>query len=159
MQGYFEVGIFQPNNDPNIGVLWRSAYQLGAAGIFTIGGRSRRMHTDVFHSAYHIPLRHYQTFEDFLVARPEGARLVGIEMGGQPLSQFVHPAQAIYLLGSETNGLPSRILSACNAVIALEAVQRASYNVATAGSIVLYHRQFLQQSYPRKENPEDFKNP
>ena len=143
MHGFFEIGIFQPNNEPNIGVLWRSAYQLGAAGIFTIGGRYRRMHSDVFNSGYHIPLRHFLTFEDFLAARPVGARLIGIEMGGQPLSQFTHPAQAIYLLGSETNGLPPKILAACNAVITLEAVQRLSYNVATAGSIVLYHRQFL----------------
>jgi tRNA G18 (ribose-2'-O)-methylase SpoU len=143
MPGYFEIGIYQPNNDANIGALWRSAYQLGAAGIFTIGGRYHHQPSDVFRSAYHIPLRHYAAFEDFLTARPEGARLVGIEMGGQPLSQFVHPAQAIYLLGSESIGLPAKILSACNSVVSLEAINRASYNVATTGGIVMYHRQFL----------------
>ncbi len=36
---YFEIGIFHPKTKENIGTLWRSAYQLGAAGIFTIGKR------------------------------------------------------------------------------------------------------------------------
>jgi tRNA G18 (ribose-2'-O)-methylase SpoU len=41
-------------------------------------------------------------------------------------------------------GLPEKVLAHCNAVVAIEAVNRASYNVAVSGSIVLYHRLFLQ---------------
>jgi tRNA G18 (ribose-2'-O)-methylase SpoU len=142
--GYFEIGIYQPRSNENIGTLWRSAYQLGAAGIFVIGRSYRRQSSDTETTLRLIPLRHYLTFEDFLLARPIGAQLVGIEMGGQPLSTFHHPERAIYLLGSETNGLPERILQQCNAVVSLEAVNKASYNLAVAGSIVLYHRQFMQ---------------
>ncbi len=86
-----------------------------------------------------------RTLEDFLENRPLGAQLVGIEIGGTPLSQFRHPERAIYLLGSEATGLPARVLEKCNAVIALEAVRQASYNVAVTGSIVMYHRVFLQK--------------
>jgi len=35
--GYFEIGILHPRNSANVGTLWRSAYQLGASGIFIIG--------------------------------------------------------------------------------------------------------------------------
>ena len=139
---YFEIGIFHPRNNENIGTLWRSAYQLGAAGIFTIGRAYRRQTSDVVRAEYQIPLRHYLAFEDFEAARPVGALLVAIESGGIPLAQFHHPDQAIYLLGSEANGLPPQVLARCNAVVTIEAINKASYNVAVAGSLVMYHRVF-----------------
>ncbi len=142
--GYFEIGVYNARNRENIGTLWRSAYQLGAAGIFTIGRPYRRQPGDTFQTFQHIPLREYPRFDDFLAARPVGAVLVGIEMGGTPLSRFRHPENAIYLLGSEDMGLPARVLEGCNEVVSLEAVNRPSYNLAVAGSIVLYHRVFLQ---------------
>lgn len=143
--GYFEIGIYLPRNGMNVGTLWRSAQQLGAAGIFTIGRPYRRQTSDPFNAPGNIPLRWYEDFEQFLSSRPSGAQLVGIEMGGLPLAQFTHPDQGIYLLGSEDNGLPARVLEKCNAVIALEAVRQASYNVAVTGSIVMYHRVFIQK--------------
>jgi tRNA G18 (ribose-2'-O)-methylase SpoU len=63
-------------------------------------------------------------------------------MGGIPLSQFSHPPCAVYLLGSEANGLPPRVLAACQALVTIEAVRDLSYNVAVAGSIVMYQRVF-----------------
>ena len=61
-------------------------------------------------------------------------------MGGTPLDEFEHPENAVYLLGSEDNGIPPRVLEACGACVALSAERYASYNVAMAGSIVLYDR-------------------
>ena len=48
MKGYFEIGIYQPKYEENIGTLMRSAYQLGAAGVFTVGKRYRKQVGDVF---------------------------------------------------------------------------------------------------------------
>lgn len=141
--GYFEIGVFHPRSSDNVGTLWRSAYQLGAAGIFTIGRPYRRQTSDTQQAAYQIPLRNYPSFEDFLANRPVGAMLIGIEMGGQRLSTFSHPERAVYLLGSESDGLPDHIQQQCNAVIGLESVNYPSYNLAVAGSLVLYHRIFL----------------
>jgi tRNA G18 (ribose-2'-O)-methylase SpoU len=87
-------------------------------------------------------MRHYETFDEFFVNRPVGATLVGIEMGGEPLSEFTHPRNAVYLLGAEDYGLPPDILEKCNKVVSLQAIRQASYNVAVAGSIVLYDRVF-----------------
>lgn len=138
--GYFEIGIFQPRTNENIGTLWRSAWQLGAAGIFTIGKKQRKQTSDILNVPERIPMRHYDSFAEFLTARPLGARLIGIEMGGTPLAGFSHPSRAIYLVGSETNGLSKQVLAHCDAVVELESLNYASYNLAVAGSIVMYHR-------------------
>ena len=143
---FFEIGIYHPRREQNVGTLWRSAFQLDAAGIFTIGRRYKPQPSDVFKTIHHIPLRHYATFDEFLQHRPIGAELVGIELGGTPLSQFQHPLKASYLLGSEDNGLPSFILKQCNAIVSLEAATKPSYNLAVAGSIVMYHRCFLNEN-------------
>lgn len=39
-RGYFGIGIYKPKTNTNIGTLWRSVFQLGAAYIFVIGQRS-----------------------------------------------------------------------------------------------------------------------
>lgn len=139
---YFEIGIYHTKTAANIGTLWRTAHQLGASGVFTIGRRYKAQCTDTLKTPRHIPLRHYLDMDDFNRHRPEGAILVGVEMGGTPLREFAHPGLAIYLLGAEDHGLPPDVLARCNSVVSLEAVCQPSYNVAVAGSIILYDRIF-----------------
>ena len=38
--GFFAVGVYNSKSADNVGTLWRSAFQLGAAYIFTIGARN-----------------------------------------------------------------------------------------------------------------------
>jgi len=137
---FFEIGIFAPIHNENIGTLWRSAYQLGAAGIFVIGKWRRSQASDTARTMLEIPFRNYLNWENFLQHRPVGSRLVGIEMGGEPLASFQHPTQALYILGSEANGLPDYVQKHCDHIIHIEALRDSSYNVAVAGSIVMYHR-------------------
>jgi tRNA(Leu) C34 or U34 (ribose-2'-O)-methylase TrmL len=67
MSGYFEIGIYQPKHDVNIGTLWRSAYQIGASGLFLIGDiKYKHQSTDTYCATRHIPLRHYPSFADYL---------------------------------------------------------------------------------------------
>lgn len=140
--GYFEIGVFQGKTVENLGTLWRSAYQLGASGIFIIGRRFRRQASDTLNAYQHIPLREYVDFEHFQSSRPYDCLLVGIEMGGIPLSRYCHPERATYLLGTEDNGLPQKVFDKCQDIVSLEATRLAPYNVAVAGSLVMYHRQF-----------------
>lgn len=144
MSGFFEIGIYHTKTKMNVGTLWRSAFQLGASGIFTIGKRYPKQASDTIKAYRHVPMREYVIFDDFLKSIPKGAQLIGIEMGGIPLSEFKHPKQAIYLLGAEDSGLPQGIISRCHRVISIESVRTESYNVAVAGSIVIYHRKYLQ---------------
>lgn len=140
-RGYFEVGIYHGKAAVNVGTLWRSAFQMGAAGIFTIGKRYPRQASDTVKAYRHVPMREYATFDDFHAALPYDAPVVAVEMGGRPLAQFTHPERAIYLLGAEDHGLPPEILARCHRRVALQAIRTESYNVAVAGSLVMYDRQ------------------
>lgn len=147
-RGFFEIGVYHPKTEENIGTLMRSAFQLGAAGVFTIGRRYRAQSSDTYKTLRHVPVRHFATFAEFQDARPMGARLVGIEMGGKSLGESSHPQSAVYLLGAEDHGLPPDVLAECQQVISLDAVRVPSYNVAVAGSLVMYHRNFLGKVCP-----------
>src|SRR3990172_3029293 len=99
MRGFFEIGIYHPKTETNVGTLWRSAMQLGAAGIFTIGRRYKKQSSDTMKSYLHVPCRHFETFDAFQEARPLNALLIGVEIGGRSLNGYTHAQQAIYLLG------------------------------------------------------------
>lgn len=150
MMPYFEIGIYQTKTVDNVGTLWRTAYQLGAAGIFTIGKRYKRQPGDTYKTMCHIPLRDFATFDEFRAQRPREAVLVGIETDGIPLDEFNHPKQAIYLLGAEDAGLPPEVIGHCNCIVSLRAINQLSYNVAVAGSIVMYDRLYRPRANPSR---------
>ena len=83
--GFFGIGIYQAKHFENVGVLWRGAYQLGAAFIFTVGKRYRPPATDVAMAWIHIPLYNYGSFDECGASLRYSCRLVGVEMGGEPL--------------------------------------------------------------------------
>lgn len=145
MRGYFGIGIYQPKTGENVGTLWRSAYQMGASFIFVIGRRYKKQGSDTCQAYRHIPLYQYETYEDFKKARPYDCQLIGIEFceKSRPIKEFVHPQQAIYILGSEDGGLPNVVIEDCQHILELPSVRTPSYNVAVAGSLVMYNRQFV----------------
>jgi tRNA G18 (ribose-2'-O)-methylase SpoU len=61
-------------------------------------------------------------------------------MGGISLSEYKHPVRCDYLLGSEDNGLSDSIIRYCHDLVSLSAVRTASYNVAVAGSLIMFDR-------------------
>jgi len=140
MSGYFGIGIYQVKTGPNVGVLWRGAYQLGASFIFTIGSRYKPQSADVHQTWRHIPLFRYDTFEEMMAASVYSCQLVGVEMGGESLPAFEHPDRAIYMLGAEDGGLPKFVLAHCQSVVSIHAARRQSFNVAQAGTLVMYDR-------------------
>ena len=64
-------------------------------------------------------------FADFAKALPYSAQLVAVEMGGEPLAEFEHPKRAVYLLGSEDNGIPEYVLRMCHKRVTLPCVRCA----------------------------------
>lgn len=147
-RGYCAIGIYGCKTEVNIGGLWRSAHAFGAAYIFCIGPRYhrglRRQASDVSHASDNIPFLVYDSFQQFLAARPRGATLIGVEQAtaSVPLETFCHPRCCIYLLGAEDGGLPANVLATCNKIVAIQTP--VCLNVATAGSIVLYDREQKQ---------------
>lgn len=139
-RGYFSIGIYHPKTVENVGTLWRSAFIMGAAYIFTIGKRYKKQPSDTVCAWRHIPLMEFETWEDFKTARPSGSLLVAVEnsAGAKPVRNFCHPERAVYILGSEDHGLPDSVLSEANHTVILPG--DFCLNVATSGSIIMFDR-------------------
>lgn len=103
--GYFGIGVYNSKAADNVGTLWRSAYMLGAAFIYTIGSRNAwEKVADTYKSWRHVPAFRYENWEAFCAVAPFNCQWVAVEMGGEPLSSFVHPERCVYLLGAEDAG-------------------------------------------------------
>jgi tRNA G18 (ribose-2'-O)-methylase SpoU len=137
-RGYCGIGIVGGKNSANVGTLWRSAANMGAALIFTVGRRFPQQASDTIKAWRHVPYFEVDAIDELPI--PKGCVLVGVEQteNAEPLPTFVHPERAIYILGAEDNGLPRRVLERCHRVI--EIPSSRCLNVAVAGSIVLYDR-------------------
>ncbi|HEY5866310.1 MAG TPA: RNA methyltransferase [Candidatus Tectomicrobia bacterium] len=147
--GYYGIGIIGCKSKLNIGTLWRSAYAFGASYIYTIAPRferaiHRRQRSDTVDARRHLPYFVYETPELFFATRPYHVPIIAVELSPEaaPLETYIHPKQAVYLLGAEDKGIPEYVLERCNSIIQIH----SSYclNVATAGSIVMYDRQQKQ---------------
>lgn len=140
MRGYWGLAVYKPKTEANIGGLWRSAHAFGAGFLMVIGARYRRQCTDTSNASVHIPLFHYRTLEDFLEYIPYGCQKVAVELveGAIPLTRFVHPAQAVYILGGEDMTLPQSVIKHCQSVVVIPTA--ICLNLSTAGSIVAYDR-------------------
>lgn len=139
-QGFFGIGIFNGKTPENLGVLWRSAQNMGASYIFTIGNRYAKQACDTHKAVGAMPYFHYQTFNDFYKHLPKGAMLVGVELDEKavPLETFEHPRRCVYLLGAEDHGLSKEAIDQSHFLVKFNS--RLSLNVAVAGSIVMYDR-------------------
>lgn len=137
---FFGIGIQNGKTPENLGVLWRSAQNLGASFIFTIGNRYAKQACDTHNAVKSIPYFHYDTFEAFFNNIPKGARLVGVELTEEavPLETFKHPRRCVYLLGAEDHGLSNQAIEKSHFLIKFQS--QLSLNVSVAGSIVMYDR-------------------
>lgn len=144
MRGFFGIGIYAPKKSVNIGTLWRGAYLFGANFMFTIGGQKySKQASDTYNTTKHIPLWHFESFEDFKKVMPVDAPLIAVELISEAMDIgcFNHPERAIYMLGAEDNGIPIEICKQCHKTIYLPTPIPRSMNVAVAGNIVMYDRQ------------------
>lgn len=140
-RGYFGIGVFNSKTEQNIGTLWRSATILGADFIFTIGKRYRKQCTDTTKAPRHIPLFHYEDWDDFMKHVPYDCPVVGVEIDDRAvdLKSYQHRERCIYLLGAEDFGIPQTVLNRCVDVVRIPG--DICYNVSVAGSIVMYDRE------------------
>jgi tRNA(Leu) C34 or U34 (ribose-2'-O)-methylase TrmL len=161
--GYFGVGVVKPKHEENVGTLWRSAWQMGADFIFTVSARFKYEASDTTQAHKRLPMYAHEDWASFARSAPRGAVWVAIEMGGVPLQDFAHPPRAVYVLGSEDNGLNRPIVEACQCHVALPhwMGRSASYNVAMAGTMVMYDRMLKRlragaavAEKPRRADPE-----
>lgn len=139
-RGYFGIGIYHGKTSNNLGTLFRSALNLGADFIFTIGKRYTYQCSDTPKAFRNIPLYHYKDYDDFYSHIPMDCRLVGVELNddARDLKHYIHPERAVYLLGAEDHGLPPSILNRCKDVVMIDSA--GCMNVSVAGAIIMYDR-------------------
>jgi tRNA G18 (ribose-2'-O)-methylase SpoU len=139
-QGYFGSVIQNGKTPENLGVLWRSAQNMGASYIFTIGNRYAKQACDTHKAVGAMPYFHYDTFEEFYKNIPKSAMLVAAELGEKavPLETFTHPKRCVYLLGAEDHGLSKMAIEKSQHLVKFDTP--LSLNVSVAGSIVMYDR-------------------
>ncbi|REL31556.1 RNA methyltransferase [Thalassotalea euphylliae] len=138
--GFFGIGIMNNVDEINIGTLWRSAYILGAAFIFTVDKKYKKQTTDVVNAWQKIPLYHYNSIDELVANLPYDTPLIGVELdeNAHDITRFEHPHRCVYLLGNEQSGLPPQALEKCHRLVQLPGDY--SLNVSVAGSIVMYDR-------------------
>lgn len=138
-RGYFGIGVECAKVSANVGILMRSAQCFGAAFVFVIGARYRRLPTDTMCVERHVPLYEYESIQEMKARQPQQASLIGIEIvdGAETLTSFDHPQRAVYLLGAEDRGLSEAALAELDTVVSIPS---GNLNVAVAGSIVMYDR-------------------
>lgn len=146
MRGYFGIGIERSKSEVNVGTLWRSAYNLGASFIFTIGRRYPKQASDTTQSWRHIPLLEYSNVEDFRNHIPFDCIPIAIELtsDAKSIRDFKHPERAVYILGPEDGSISKALQDICKTVICIES--KYCLNVAVAGSIIMYDRQVKNAS-------------
>ena len=147
---YFGIGIYHTKHEVNVGSLYRSAFIMGASFVFTIGKRYKRQASDTVNTTKQIPYFDYKSFDEFYANMPIDCKLIAVELikDAKPIYDFVHPKNAIYLLGAEDHGIPASIVSRCHETIFLPVEH--SLNVANMGTIVCYDRN-LREAYRGKK--------
>lgn len=141
---YYGIGSECFSYGCNLGTLYRSAFNMGAQFIFSCGHKPD-LRGDVPKSWRHIPYFHHNKVKDFLSVLPKSSRLVGIELSDEAhnLYNFIHPKQAVYILGNESTGLSEETKSQCDCMIYIPS--KHCLNVSVAGSIVMYDRNQKQR--------------
>jgi len=140
MKGYFGIGVDNIKTEMNLGTLLRSAVNLHSSFVFTIHKRYKISSCDNIKSYNHIPLLHYENTEMFKQSIPYDCIPVGVEIqkDAKSIINFIHPKNAIYILGAEDSGLSKGISDLCKHIIYIPT--NYCLNVAVAGAIVMYDR-------------------
>ena len=149
---YFAIGMYSPKNPENLGILIRTAKQMGAAYVFTIGEKYKKNQILVNKIDQKIPIFFFKNWKDFKESISDNIKIIGIELTDKSknLSTFEHPKNCIYLLGSEDYGInDEKILNSLDGCVIIEG--NKSMNVAVSGSIVLYDR-YIKLVHNKKLN-------
>lgn len=149
----YGIGVEYPKFSINIGTLVRSANNLGAAFVFTIGRRYVRQCSDTQKVWSKIPIWHFETWEEYRAHAPFGWIPIAVEFsanGSRNLLTFTHPRCAVYWLGSEDNGLSQQARSRASYCVTIPTPH--CLNVATSGSLVMYDR-WVKEAWTHRNEP------
>ena len=133
-----------PKTMANVGMCFRAAVTLGVADFLAVIGdvRYSAQHSDTVRAPLSTPTYHYESFEKLSHYCPQNCIIVGVELCKRavPLQEYKHFPRALYLFGSEAEGLSPQATKSCRHIIKLPSANGVSLNLATAASMVMWDR-------------------
>ncbi|MFW9881903.1 MAG: TrmH family RNA methyltransferase [Candidatus Thorarchaeota archaeon] len=137
----FGIGIENHKYRDNIGTLARSAVNLGANILFTIGNKYKRTKADTIKAEKHLDILNFDNIYEFLLFCFENDfSTVGIEISSdaEDIRKFQHPVKSMYILGHENSGLSKLMIDNCRYKVQIPS--NYCMNVSVAGAVVMYDR-------------------
>lgn len=133
-RGYWGMVFYEPKFEENIGTAIRSAHCFGADFLGVIGKRYKKQPSDTMATERHIPIYEYKNMKDFLTHLPVNCEVIGVEVDGEDIKNFVHPERCVYLIGGEDRNVPKGMK------YRIRIDTSHCLNMAVAASIVAYDR-------------------
>lgn len=135
------IGLQNPKSPSNVGSILRAAGCFNAQEVLYTGeryARAAKFSTDTKDAQAKILLSHT---EDLLAQLIEGSSVVAVELvtGAVSLTDFVHPANALYLFGPEDGSLSQELVDAADYVVYIPTI--GCLNLAASVNVVMYDRQ------------------
>lgn len=138
------LALWEIRDPGNMGTMMRTAWAAGALGVLAVGECADFYAPKVVRAAagavFHLPLVEISEAQLVSWAQETGRELVAaVVEGGKPLPRCALSAQTVLLIGSEAEGLPETLLTACAQRVTIPMPGRAeSLNAAVAAGILLY---------------------
>ena len=126
----------------NIGSIVRTAYSLGVDGIIVTGINELKFDGIVRTSSgaiFDMKVAHFKNIYDIInEAKQQDFKLYGATLDGKDVRQIEFPKKRILVLGSESDGLPNRVVKMLNSKITIEMSRKFdSLNVSVASAILI----------------------
>ena len=150
------IGLCNPKSPANVGAVMRAAGCYGASKVVYTGerlDRALKFQTDTKNAARHIPLL---ATDSFIRYKNEGLKIICVEfaIGAQPLPEFVHPTQALYVFGPEDGSIDQVLLNQADAAVYIPT--NGCMNIAASVNVVLYDR--LAKTHLRIDHDQQVKH-
>ena len=134
------IGLLNPKSPSNVGSVLRAVGCYQASAVRYTGERFDRAvkyHTDTKNAQDKTPLTHTK---NLLADLPTNMQVVCVELveGAEPLPNFVHPDNALYVFGPEDKSLTQDIVDQADHVVFIPT--KGCMNLAATVNVVLYDR-------------------
>jgi len=134
----FRLIIFNIEKNNNVGLLTRSAYAFGCDEVILVG-KTKIRQTGSAGTYLKQTRRHfYGLAEAVQYCREEGFLILGVEVGGTPVSSYPFVRDVAFILGNEGRGLADAEPFCDDIVTIPQWGGVPSLNVSTAGAIAMY---------------------
>lgn len=135
------IGVCNSKFPESLGGLFRLAETFSATHVFAVGAKYKLRRTGAS-AGYRTQLAQFGSLVELRSNFPR-MPLIGVERDARAASlvDFTHPADAVYLLGSDDDGLSREERNFCGSLVQVP-FGTEPLTVVTAGAIVLWDRAF-----------------